>query len=79
MIALAKGGVLDSVQPLGSADEPSGVLFEQTNPAAMANAIAALEHNSEKFIPEKIRQHALNFDSSVFLQKFIDLLEQTLG
>jgi glycosyltransferase involved in cell wall biosynthesis len=79
VIALAKGGVLDSVQPLGGADEPTGVLFEQANPAAMANAIAALEHNTEKFVPEKIRQHALNFDSSVFLQKFIDLLEQTLG
>lgn len=78
VIALAKGGVLDSVRPLGGADEPTGVLFEHANPATMANAIAALEHNADKFVPEKIRQHALDFDSSVFLQKFIDLLGQTL-
>ncbi|MCK4851237.1 MAG: glycosyltransferase, partial [Phycisphaerae bacterium] len=79
VIALARGGVLDSVRPLGRADEPTGVLFEQASPAAMANALAALEHNVERFNPEKIRQHALNFDSSVFLEKFIDLVEQTLG
>ena len=78
VIALARGGVLDSVRPLGGADEPTGVLFEQASPAAMANAMAALEHNAEQFVPEKIRQHALNFDSSVFLEKFIDLGEQVL-
>ena len=58
--------------------EATGVLFEQASPAAMANALAALEHNVERFDPEKIRQHALNFDSSVFLEKFIDLVEQIL-
>ena len=78
VIALARGGVLDSVRPLGGADEPTGVLFEQASPAAMANALAALEHNVERFDPEKIRQHALNFDSSVFLEEFIDLVEQVL-
>jgi len=75
VIALAKGGALDSVQPLGQADWPTGVLFDQENPSAMANAMAALEHNADRFNPEKIRQHAMNFDQSVFMEKFIDLVQ----
>ena len=79
VIALAQGGALDSVKALGRADEPTGVLFEQANPSAMANAMAALEHNAERFVPENIRRHALNFDKSVFLDTFLDLVRVCLG
>ena len=78
VIALAKGGALDSIKGLGEAEQPTGVLFDQDNPSAMANAMAAFEHNTERFVPEHIRQHALTFDSSVFLQKFTELVQRCL-
>ena len=78
VIALARGGALDSVRPLGQAERPTGVLFDQANPSAMANAMAAFEHNAEKFNPEHIRQHAMNFDKSIFVQKFMDLVQLCL-
>ena len=75
VIALARGGALDSVRAMGQADKPTGVLFDQATPSAMANAMAAFEHNAEKFNPEHIRQHAMDFDKSIFVQKFIDLVQ----
>ena len=78
VIALAKGGALDSVKALGQTEKPTGVLFDQNNPSAMANAMAAFEHNAEKFNPEDIREHAMNFDKSIFVQKFIDLVQLCL-
>ena len=79
VIALAKGGVLDSIIGLGAAEQPTGVLFDQANPSAMANAMAAFEHNAQRFVPEHIRQHALSFDKSVFRRKFIDLVQLCLS
>ena len=78
VIALARGGALDSVRALGQAEKPTGVLFDQANPSAMANAMAAFEHNAEKFNPEQIREHAMDFDKSIFVQKFIDLVQLCL-
>ena len=78
VIALARGGALDSVKGLMDCAEPTGVLFEQASPAAMANAMAGFEHNIDKFEPEKIRQHALNFDRKVFVEQFIDLVDEVL-
>lgn len=78
VIALARGGVLDSVKALGQSDEPTGVLFDQDNAATMANAIAAFEHNTQVFDPEKTRRHALNFDRSVFVKRFADLVCRTI-
>lgn len=78
VIALAKGGALDSIKGLGTAEQPTGVLFDQANPSAMANAMAAFEHNAEQFVPEHIRQHALKFDRSLFLQKFTELVQRCL-
>ena len=78
VIALARGGALDSVRALGQVENPTGVLFDQDTPSAMANAMAAFEHNAEKFKPEDIRQHAMNFDTSIFIQKFIDLVQLCL-
>ena len=79
VIAVAKGGALDSVEALGQTEEPTGVLFDQANPSAMANAMAAFEHNTEKFVPENIRRHALKFDRKVFLKKFTNLVQKCLA
>lgn len=79
VIALARGGVLDSVRALGEDDQPTGVLFGQANPATMANAMAAFEHNAEKFVPEQIRRHAMDFDRSVFIRRFAHLVQLTIS
>jgi len=78
VIAYGSGGVLETVRgELASepdVDDPTGVFFNEQSPAKLAEAIVRFESEQDRFSPEKIRQHAMKFDISVFKSRMEDFL-----
>jgi len=70
VIAYASGGALETVRgalPGGPAVEnPTGVFFGEQSPSSLARAILQFEAQQDRFLPEQIRQHSLQFDAAVF-------------
>ena len=69
VIAYAAGGALDT-----QVDGVTGVLFREPTPAGLINAVR--EADRIEFDSEKIRAHALQFDTSVFREKMWNLIAE---
>jgi glycosyltransferase involved in cell wall biosynthesis len=72
VIAYGKGGVLDSV-----VDKHTGLYFSEQTAASLNEAINIYESGEYIFEPEKLRAHAMSFETSAFeqkLKKYIDSL-----
>jgi glycosyltransferase involved in cell wall biosynthesis len=65
VIAYGKGGALETVRGL-DADAPTGVFFESQTVEHVMDAIKMFEANATRFVPERIREHALSFDRAHF-------------
>ena len=68
-IAFAGGGALDTVVP-----GVTGELFEEQTVDALAEVLGNFD--ASRYDPQRIRQHALQFDSSVFKQQMRDFVER---
>jgi len=80
VVAFGRGGALETVRGLSDAEEnPTGVFFEHQTVDAVVDAIRRLEDGGDRFVPEKIREHALTFDREVFRQKIKDHVEAFYG
>lgn len=78
VIAYGRGGALETVRGLADdQDNPTGVFFERQTVDDVIAAIKRLEDNDDRFVPEKIREHALTFDRSVFRDKIKRHVEDT--
>ncbi len=64
VIALGKGGALDTV-----IDGVTGVLFKKPSVLCLNSAIEQFEQQYTKFNPQKIQNHAIQFDHSVFINR----------
>ncbi|HEY4716936.1 MAG TPA: glycosyltransferase [bacterium] len=78
VIALGKGGALETIIPLESPYSPTGVFFYAPYPDSLAEGIRTFEKNRDKFDPSKIREHALRFSSKRFLTEFKNCLNKVL-
>ena len=61
VIALGRGGVTETVRPLGEASDPTGVLFHDQSPEALIEAIQRFEAEAGAFDPRAARRNALHF------------------
>jgi glycosyltransferase involved in cell wall biosynthesis len=61
VIALGRGGVTETVRPLGTAAEPTGVFFAEQTADAVADAIERFEQEVGEFDPRTARRNALPF------------------
>jgi len=68
VIAYGAGGVLETV-----IDGITGVFFDKQTPEALMSAIRAFD--ASQFEPEKIRNHALEFDVSIFKERIKNFIE----
>lgn len=68
VIAFGRGGVLDSVRPLGASGSPTGVFFDHQTPSALADAIDRFEGDVAAFDPRAIRRHAESFGPDRFVE-----------
>ncbi len=86
VIAFGKGGALETVIPLNSAEGEgdrhlgaTGVFFYEPTAAALCEAVSLWQRYAIEFSPEAIRQNALRFDRPVFKDRIRTFLAGTLG
>lgn len=77
VIALGRGGVLETVLPHGhpSGRPPTGVFFREQSADDLIKGIIHFERVEPEFEPDRIREHARAFDRAIFMKaigEFID-------
>ena len=68
-IALARGGALETMVGLESAEPPTAVFFREQTVDALADAIARYEAAAGCFVPAALRARAAGFDRPRFAQR----------
>lgn len=76
VIALARGGSLETVSGLGRASEPTGLLFSEQTVASLRGAVEDFEAAAGEFSPHMCRAHAEKFSRERFLARFGSLLDE---
>jgi glycosyltransferase involved in cell wall biosynthesis len=79
VIAFGKGGVTETVTPLGRGPgfgPATGVFFDSQTPEALVGAIKLFESSVRKFDPTAIRQSAQKFASRIFVERFGAFVEE---
>jgi glycosyltransferase involved in cell wall biosynthesis len=88
VIAYGKGGSLETVRgsylPIseaGTGEEGllTGVFFREQTAESLAKAILGFESSEEAFLPLEIQSHAREFDTSIFLDRMRDYIEQAVS
>lgn len=79
VIALGRGGALESVVPVGGADPPTGLLFAQQTVDDLVGAIEAFERDAGRFEPKALRRRAEAFDRPIFKERIGSYLDARLG
>jgi glycosyltransferase involved in cell wall biosynthesis len=75
VIALGRGGALETVRPPGGDAPPTGVFFPEPTAAALSAAVRTFESQRRLFDPALIRARAAEFDRPRFLERmraFVD-------
>ncbi|HEY3101024.1 MAG TPA: glycosyltransferase [Methylomirabilota bacterium] len=75
-IALARGGVLETMNGLGrSSAPPTAVFFDAQTEDAVARAIVEFEAAEHRFEPAALRARAAEFDTAIFRDRLRDYLD----
>jgi glycosyltransferase involved in cell wall biosynthesis len=74
VIAFGAGGATESVVPLGSSAEPTGVWFPEQTVACLTDAILQLEKEYGHFAPAVARRQALRFRTARFEEEILAYL-----
>lgn len=78
VIGFARGGLTETVKPLGVAVEPTGVFFSEQNADAAAEAIERFERAADRFDPKAARRQAVLFRKERFEAELFDFLDAVL-
>jgi glycosyltransferase involved in cell wall biosynthesis len=78
VIAFGRGGATETVVPLGSHREPTGLWFEEQTAAGLAAALAAFEARAREFNPAAARRQALRFTRKRFEEELGAFVTQVL-
>ncbi len=76
VVALRKGGALETVVPHGTSSPATGVFFSEPDPQALLEAFDQLEEGLEGFDPRALRARAREFDRPIFLEKIRRVLRE---
>ena len=83
VLAFGAGGILETVVDLKTvylqSEGPTGIFFREQSASAMESAIVTFERNADRFDPETIRTHALQFDRTIFHERIQSFLESALA
>jgi len=75
VIAFGKGGVLETV--IGEGDNSTGIFFYEQTAESLIAAVNIF--NEKRFDPYKIREHALEFDRTIFKEKIKKYVEEKIA
>ena len=79
VIALAAGGALETIVPLGGEEPPTGLLFEEQSVEGLTSAIRRFEDHADRFHPKALRARAELFDRERFRTAVQAYLEARLA
>lgn len=71
VIAFGRGGVLETVK-----EGCSGCFFDEQTAASLVHAVEQFERIAERFVPEEVRQVALQFGLARFRREFSEAVER---
>ncbi|MFQ5655275.1 MAG: glycosyltransferase, partial [Planctomycetota bacterium] len=74
VIALGRGGALETVRPAAADGEATGLFFEEPEVDSLIAALERLEGELDRYDPDALRRRALEFDSSIFRARIRSLL-----
>jgi glycosyltransferase involved in cell wall biosynthesis len=75
VVAYGRGGVLESIRPLGESDEPTGLFFREQSVSALIGAVEQFERQRHQIQPENCRHNAERFAAGRFrreLQRHVE-------
>jgi glycosyltransferase involved in cell wall biosynthesis len=78
VVAFGRGGVTETVIPLGGRREPTGLFFEDQSETALAEAVCRLEAHLSDFSPSAARRQAQQFGRQRFADNLFAYLEGVL-
>lgn len=79
VIGYGRGGLTETVRPLGRVADPTGVFFEQQMVDAVAEAMERFERNADRFDPRTARRQAVQFRKERFESELFGFLDRVLG
>jgi len=74
VIAYGRGGVLDTVL-----NGVTGILFNEQSHEALEKAVRDIQNNVYSFDVTKLKAHAMNFDKSIFKNKFRKFVQDNIS
>ncbi|MBV9124622.1 MAG: glycosyltransferase [Planctomycetes bacterium] len=77
VIAFGRGGATETVLPLGSYREPTGLWFEEQTVDGLVEAMQQFEAHAGAFHPAAARRQALHFTEQRFADELFAFLEET--
>ena len=75
VIGYDRGGLTETVRPLGGAAEATGVFFAEQSADAVAGAIERFERDADRFDPQSARRQALLFRKERFESELFGFLD----
>jgi glycosyltransferase involved in cell wall biosynthesis len=78
VVAFGRGGVTETVIPLGGRREPTGLFFEEQSPAALAEAVCSLEAHLGDLSASAARRQAQRFGRQRFADDLFAYLDGVL-
>jgi glycosyltransferase involved in cell wall biosynthesis len=78
VIALSKGGALETIRGLDS-PEPTGVFFDEQTPASIVDAVERFEREAHRIRAEECRDNARRFSVERFREEFRRYVEAQLS
>ena len=78
VIGFDRGGLTETVKPLGAGSEPTGVFFAEQTTDAACEAIERFERDADRFDPRAARHQAVKFRKERFEAELFGYLEGVL-
>jgi glycosyltransferase involved in cell wall biosynthesis len=80
VIALGRGGALETIVPLDRGDEPpTGLFFQEQTVEALVEAIRRFEASAHRFEPKTLRARAEAFDRPLFRERIARWVDDCLA
>ena len=79
VVAFGRGGVRDTVVPLGDAAPPTGLFFDAQDAASLADAVRRFEREAIAFDSDAIRRHARRFDVARYRREIRAAIDETVA
>jgi len=79
VIGYGRGGLTETVRPLGDGANATGLYFEEQTPDSVVAAIEEFERHADRFDPRAARRNAVRFRKDRFESELFEYLDEVTG